>query len=111
MSRGAASFLRTPEPGAVPSLLMAGPLSSPATGPLLLSVARLGVVVSVSLSVSLFVFVSVSLSMLVLVFVFVFFFVVVHEVGSRALLASRGCLLLAPLAGPGATVGSHCLAL
>ena len=92
-ARGAVSFMRASDPGAVPSLFLASPLSSPATGPLLLPVARLGMVV------------------LVLVLVLMLVLVVVHAVCPRAVLASRGCLLLVPLADPGATMGSHLLAL
>ena len=83
VARGSLSLVRTSSPGAVPSLFSLGALGSSATGPLL-CVAGLGVAVFLLR-------------------------VVVHLVVSRAFLATGGCLLV-PLAGPGVTTGSPCLA-
>ena len=82
VARGGLSLVRAPSPGAVPSLFLVGALGCSATGPLL-CVAGLGVAVFLLR-------------------------VVVHLVGSRALLATGGCLRM-PMAGLGVTTGSHYL--
>ena len=112
MARGAVPLVRTPGPGAVPSLFLVGSLVSSPTG-LLLPVAGLGLfvlmLVLVLVPALLFVLVAVlmlGIGLLLAVFLFI---VVVYWVESGAVLASGGPLLV-PLAGSRLPVSSYCLA-
>ena len=107
MARGAVPLVRTPGPGAVPSLFLVGSLVSSPTG-LLLPVAGLGLFVLMLVLVLVPALLFVLVAVLVLgigLLLAVFLLIVV----SGAVLASGGPLLV-PLAGSRLPVSSYCLA-
>ena len=107
MARGAVPLVRTPGPGAVPSLFLVGSLVSSPTG-LLLPVAGLGlfVLMLVLVLVPALLFVLVAVLMLGIGLLLAVFLLIVV---SGAVLASGGPLLV-PLAGSRLPVSSYCLA-
>ena len=105
MARGAVPLVRTPGPGAVPSLFLVGSLVSSPTG-LLLPVAGLGLFVLMLVLVPALLFVLVAVLVLGIGLLLAVFLLIVV---SGAVLASGGPLLV-PLAGSRLPVSSYCLA-